>query len=73
MPTAILFDWDNTLADTRAAVVDALEHILKKYGKEPWAVVKEKYRDPKKSVKENFPNFFQDKADAAYNDYIEII
>ena len=44
MPQVILFDWDETLAHTRSAVVDAMEYVLKKYGKEPWEIVKTKYR-----------------------------
>lgn len=43
----------------------------KKYGKEPWEIVKTKYRDTTKSLKENFPNFFQGNADKAYKEYLE--
>ena len=32
MVKAILFDWDETLAHTRSAVVEALEFVLKKSG-----------------------------------------
>lgn len=71
MPQVILFDWDETLAHTRSAVVDAMEYVLKKYGKEPWEIVKTKYRDTTKSLKENFPNFFQDNADKAYKEYLK--
>lgn len=71
MPKAVLLDWDDTLAHTRNAVVEALEHILKKYNKEPWNITKTKYRDPHKSLKENFPNFFGKEADKAYNEYLK--
>ena len=30
MPKSILLDWDDTLAHTRTAVVEAMEYILKK-------------------------------------------
>ena len=70
MPKTIIFDWDDTLAHTRPAVVEAMEYVLKKYNKEPWDITKAKYRDTKKSLKENFPNFFGDKAQSAYQDYI---
>ena len=70
MPKAILFDWDDTLAHTRPAVVEAMEYVLHKYGKETWDITKIKYRDTKKSLKENFPNFFGDKANMAYQDYL---
>lgn len=57
-PRAVLFDWDGTLAETRPAVVAAMEHTLAAYGREPWDETKRKYRDTSKSLKENFPNFF---------------
>ncbi len=71
MPKAILLDWDDTLAHTRSSVVEAMEYILKKYNKEPWDITKVKYRDTKKSLKENFPNFFGEKAGIAYDEYLE--
>jgi phosphoglycolate phosphatase len=70
MPKTIIFDWDDTLAHTRPAVVEAMEYVLKKYNKEPWEITKTKYRDTKKSLKENFPNFFGDQAQEAYQDYL---
>ena len=71
MPKAILLDWDDTLAHTRNSVVEAIEYVLEKYHKEPWDITKNKYRDTKKSLKENFPNFFGDNYIDAYNDYLE--
>ncbi len=71
MPKAILLDWDDTLAHTRNSVVEAMEYILKKYNKEPWDITKVKYRDTKKSLKENFPNFFGKNAQIAYNEYLK--
>ena len=71
MPNAILLDWDDTLAHTRNSVVEAMEYILKKYEKEPWDITKVKYRDTKKSLKDNFPNFFGEQAKTAYSEYLE--
>ena len=71
MPKAVLLDWDDTLAHTRSSVVEAMECILKKYNKEPWDITKVKYRDTKKSLKENFPNFFGKDANRAYNEYLK--
>ena len=34
-PQAILFDWDSTLAQTRATVVKALEQTLAHFHQEP--------------------------------------
>ena len=67
---AILFDWDDTLAYTRKAVVETMEYVLRKYHKEPWDITKSKYRDTSKSLKENFPNFFGENSSAAYQDYL---
>ncbi len=71
MPNAILLDWDDTLAHTRACVVDAIEFVLKKYNKEPWNITKAKYRDTNKSLKDNFSNFFGADYINAYNDYLD--
>ena len=70
-PKAIIFDWDGTLAETRPAVVDSMEHVLKLYGKEPWDITKAKYRDTNKSLKENFVNFFGEHAKEAYQLYLD--
>lgn len=71
MPKAIIFDWDDTLAHTRLAVVESIEYVLKKYNKEPWDITKTKYRDTKKSLKDNFSNFFGENALEAYSNYLE--
>lgn len=70
-PKGVAFDWDGTLAHTRKAVVEAMEHVLAHYGREPWDVTKAKYRDTAKSLKENFPNFFGDSAKEAYEMYLD--
>lgn len=71
MPKSILLDWDDTLAHTRSSVVGAMEYILKRYNKEPWDITKVKYRDTKKSLKENFINFFGENANIAYEEYLK--
>jgi phosphoglycolate phosphatase len=70
-PKAIVFDWDNTLADNRETTVDALNETLAFYGKENWEITKKKYRDPDKSLKENFANFFGALEKEAYKFYLE--
>lgn len=69
-PQAIIFDWDNTLAENRNVVVSAMNKTLEKYGKENWEITKKKYRDPNKSLKENFENFFGENEKKAYQDYL---
>lgn len=70
-PQVIIFDWDNTLAENRDVVVGSMNKVLAKYGKEEWEIAKKKYRDPNKSLKENFPNFFGENAEKAYEEYLQ--
>ena len=69
-PKLILFDWDNTLGVTRQAIVNTMNHVLKKYELDEWDILKRVKRDKTKSFKDNFPNFFGSKAKQAYDDYI---
>jgi phosphoglycolate phosphatase len=69
-PKLVIFDWDNTLAITRPAVVESMNYVLNKYGLEPWDIIKGKHRDNTKSLKDNFPNFFKNNYLEAYDDYI---
>ena len=70
-PKLVIFDWDDTLAKTRDAVVKAMNHVLSLYDLPEWDIIKEQKRDKKKSLKENFPNFFGEKAEEAYNEYLK--
>lgn len=70
-PKAIIWDWDNTLAENRDVVVGAMNIVLTKYGKEEWEITKKKYRDPNKSLKENFVNFFGQEEKEAYEFYLQ--
>lgn len=67
----VLFDWDNTLAESRSSLVSAVDKILAKYGLPCWEISKEK-RNRNLSFKDNFPLIFGDKADKAYEEYREI-
>jgi phosphoglycolate phosphatase len=69
-PRVVVFDWDGTLADNRDIVVDAMNETLAFYGKEEWEIVKRKYRDPNRSLKENFVNFFGASEIEAYGFYL---
>ncbi len=70
-PKAVIFDWDGTLANSRPAFVNALEPVLKKYGKEEWKITKKKYHNPVISLKENFPNYFGNDYKEAYQEYVD--
>ena len=70
-PKLIIFDWDDTLAKTRNAVVKAMNYVLSLYNLPEWDIIKEQKRDKSKSLKENFPNFFEEKYEEAYSKYLE--
>ena len=60
----VLFDWDNTLAESRTSLVYAVDKVLANYGLPCWEVSKEK-RNRNLSFKDNFPLIFGDKAKEA--------
>ena len=68
---AAVFDWDNTLAESRSTLVYTINQILPQYGLEDWETVKSK-RDNNLSFKDNFPRIFGDKAKEAYEKYKKI-
>ena len=68
---AAVFDWDNTLAESRSTLVYAINQILPQYGLENWDKVKDK-RDNNLSFKDNFSRIFGDKAEEAYAKYSEV-
>lgn len=70
-PKAVIFDWDGTLADTRPLVVSALEKTLAHYKLPDWNTIKTTKRDTTKSLKENFSNFFESRAEEAYARYLD--
>ena len=65
----VLFDWDNTLAESRSTLVYVVNIILKKYHLDEWDKQKDK-RDPNLSFRDNFPNVFgKENAEKAYEEY----
>lgn len=69
---AVLFDWDNTLAESRTALVQIVNQVLEEYGQPSWDIVK-KRRNPDLSFRDNFPNIFgKEKAAKAYERYAEL-
>ena len=53
----VLFDWDNTLAESRTALVATVNQVLSEYGLPSWEVSSRK-RDRNLSFRDNFPNIF---------------
>jgi phosphoglycolate phosphatase len=69
-PKAILFDWDNTLADTWPTIHKALEETFIEMGHQPWSmeVTKERVH---RSLRDSFPEIFGDKWEQAGDLYIK--
>ena len=68
----VLFDWDNTLAESRSSLTTAVNQVLAAYGLPEWEISKQK-RNKDLSFKDNFPYVFgADKAQKAYEEYREI-
>ena len=66
-----VFDWDNTLAESRTALVFCVNKVLHEYNLPEWEIVKAK-RDNMLSFRDNFPRIFGDKAAEAYEKYTKI-
>lgn len=68
----VLFDWDNTLAETRTTLETVINWVLKEYGKPPLAQSNGHY-DKDLSFRDNFPNIFgADCGAEAYRRYAEL-
>ena len=65
------FDWDNTLALTREALVKAINQVLHTRKMPEWEIVKQK-RDPNLSFQDNFPVIFGAEAAQMYAEYREV-
>ncbi len=59
-PRAILFDWDNTLIDSWAAIQDAQNHTLLAFGLEPWSL-EETMARVRGSMRDSYPQLFGDR------------
>ena len=67
----VVFDWDNTLAESRTALVYAVNQVLQEYGLDDWEIEKQK-RNNDLSFKDNFVNIFGENAQDAYEKYRKI-
>lgn len=69
-PKAILFDWDNTLADTWPTIHSALEKTFVEMGHTPWTMEETKER-VHRSLRDSFPDIFGDKWQQAGDLYLQ--
>lgn len=63
-PKAIIFDWDNTLANTWPLITESIDNTMTYMGKEPWGEEKVK-GNIHKSMRESFPEIFGDEWEKA--------
>jgi phosphoglycolate phosphatase len=68
-PKAILFDWDNTLADTWPTIHSALEQTFVEMGHTPWTLEETKER-VHRSLRDSFPEIFGDRWSEAGDKYL---
>ncbi len=69
-PSALLFDWDNTLVDGWAAIAAALNAAFTAYGKPHWTAEDTKNR-VRVALKESFPVMFGDTWERARDIFYE--
>jgi phosphoglycolate phosphatase len=74
-PTAVLFDWDNTLVNSWATGLHAINHTLSHFGLPTYSLDELKQR-PARALRENFPPLFgdnwKDAAQIYYQAYREV-
>jgi phosphoglycolate phosphatase len=63
-PSAILFDWDNTLVDNWDAIGDALNATLVAFGHAPWTEAETRER-VRRSLRDSFPAMFGERWEEA--------
>lgn len=63
-PTALVFDWDNTLIDTWSLIHKALEDTFRNYEIAPWTFEETKQR-VRQSARESFPLLFGTRSEEA--------
>ncbi len=68
-PSAILFDWDNTLVDTWPVIHRALHDTFTHFNRTPWTLEEVKERVAK-SMRDSFPVLFGDKWQEAGDIYV---
>lgn len=68
----VIFDWDNTLVESRTCLVAVVNQVLAEYKMPNWDIVKNR-RDPDLSFGDNFPQIFGPQlAEEAYERYAQI-
>jgi phosphoglycolate phosphatase len=69
-PSAIIFDWDNTLIDSWETIHEALVMTFEEMGHKPWTLAETKRR-VSHSLKNSFPNLFGARWNEARKIYLD--
>ncbi|HWK47335.1 MAG TPA: HAD family hydrolase [Stellaceae bacterium] len=69
-PTALLFDWDNTLVDSWGTIHDAVNTTLSAMGLPAWTMTETRER-VRQSLRDSFPRMFGDRWPEARRIYLE--
>jgi phosphoglycolate phosphatase len=69
-PSALIFDWDNTLVDTWPTIHDALNIMLPQMGHAPWSIAETKGR-VRQSLRDAFPVLFGERWEEARRLYLD--
>lgn len=72
LPKVVIFDLCGTIINSKEIDHKAINYTLSKFNKNSWEITRQN-KDPLKSMKENFPNFFGKDANVAYNIYINYL
>lgn len=73
-PAAVIFDMSSTIISSHDLDIEAINTVLQLHGKPKWREGTRQLKEPKKSMKENFPNFFgAENAEKAYQEYINYL
>ena len=67
----VLFDWDNTLAESKTPLVYAIKQVIAEKKLPSWESL-QAVRDHDLSFKANFKNFFKERAAEVYARYAEV-
>jgi phosphoglycolate phosphatase len=60
LPRAVIFDWDNTLTDTRTTIAAALNATRRAFGLQEWTL-EDIRQNSARASRESFPEWFGDK------------
>lgn len=69
-PSAVIFDWDNTLVDNWGTIAEALNTALVADGQQPWTLDEVKQR-AMRALRESFPVWFGDRWEKARERFYE--